>query len=154
MTITNLVRNLCLLLQCCQLICASNHSYGARRGFVWFIHSLHGTGGHRDCDDDDIECQQASSVRAIDIVLLAIIVVGCLCCCCIWVYARKKQNWQSRSSNGKENKMATESYNHYVSMQDSMQGACRSDNSMVVVLGQKVASYKFVEMARQQQNLA
>ena len=138
-----LLRNLFFLQHCCQLVRAGygiRLSSGARtRSFFWIPHQF----GHRTCDDDDTECQQASSVRGIDIVLLALFAVGFLCCCCACAYAWNKSRRMTRS----------EIYTHYVTMEDDLHKPPNQQlqNHIVVVKGEHVKSPKLVEMTRYNQ---
>ena len=109
--LATVLRHTFILQQCFQAVDAK-YSSGVRRGGffpVWFP-SMH---GHRDCNDDDVECQQMSSVRGMDIFIIVILVLGSMACCFYCAY--------SQARYGQAPQPSTETNNQYVIMHNPRQ---------------------------------
>mmetsp|Transcript_4438 Transcript_4438/g.7443 ORF Transcript_4438/g.7443 Transcript_4438/m.7443 type:complete len:202 (-) Transcript_4438:344-949(-) len=78
---------------------------------VWFPHrSYHNS---RQCDDDDVDCQEAGSVGWLDVFLLILMGVGVLACCFLCAYNRQQR---SATTDHDTSTTTNQDYNRYVSM--------------------------------------
>lgn len=144
-----------IFLQQCYRVVAARHSSGVRRGrfFPVWIPSMH---GHRDCNDDDVECQQMSSVRGLDIFIIVILVLGVIGCCFYYSY------WRESKRQALPQPLA-ETSNQYVTMHDTQNSQVNHNgtlfnnntanqqlrqNQFMVVQGTHVTS-QVVELSRQ-----